>query len=46
MLWYQTCYNRLQQSFGESKIESQYMDTDSVVIGFETDKLFTELRKL
>ena len=43
---YKTHYIKLQSHFGESNLKSQYMDTDSLGISFETDDLVPDLKKL
>ena len=33
---YQTFYNKLHLYFGENNLKSNYLDTDSLVLSFET----------
>ena len=46
MLLYETLYDKLQPYFGQERLQLQYLDTDSFVLGLNTKDIIKDLRNL
>ena len=43
---YETLYDKLQPYFGQERLQLQYLDTDSFVLGLNTKDIIKDLRNL
>ena len=43
---YKSCYKKLQTYFGENNLKINYIETNSIVMSFETDDLVTDLKAI
>ena len=43
---YETYYDRLQQYFGQDKLQLHYMDCDSFILSMKTEKIIENLKNL
>ena len=46
LLLYETYYDKLQPYFEQEKIQLQYMDTDSFVLGIDAKNIIKDLKSL